>query len=248
MWYSVRYVPLPSHIYSCIELEELILNRYFILKPPPTDFEGFKHIRKLELDSITIEGDILQSLIAICPKLTILTLKYLGINSINREEAAEIADVIKNLAASCHLKSLHLRDFFISSSTLFVEIEKMKLFPLALTHLCELSLGVLDFDDFGEFSCTFGFIQSCPSIKKLAINVASREDVENQHNYDYDNNYKLGQLVKVDINGVTGCFISGATSAVIYFSIIMVLEDGDEYPPLPSHIFFYLSGFGEVET
>ncbi|XP_021773851.1 F-box/FBD/LRR-repeat protein At1g13570-like [Chenopodium quinoa] len=237
-------IPLPSHIYSCIELEELTLSKGFILKRPSTEFKCIKHIRKLELNSITLDGDIFSNLIANCPKLIILKLEHclyhknividapklenltlnvsssIGLlsfknipnlaklelswcdSSITDRQTAEAADAIKKLAASCDLKSLFLRDY--KSNKIFAAIGKKKVFPLALAHLYELSLGVLNLNDFGVFSCTFGFIQSCPSFKKLAISVSRPNiNVEVEHDYDYDNNYKLGNLVEVDIDGVT---------------------------------------------
>ncbi|XP_021838168.2 F-box/FBD/LRR-repeat protein At1g13570-like [Spinacia oleracea] len=48
----------------------------FVLNPPPRDFKGFADLRSLKLDRIECKPDIFGSLIASCPRLTLLKLVH----------------------------------------------------------------------------------------------------------------------------------------------------------------------------
>ncbi|XP_021774215.1 F-box/FBD/LRR-repeat protein At1g13570-like [Chenopodium quinoa] len=187
------YVPLPSHIYSCIELEELILTKDIILKPPPTDFKGFKHIRKLELSFILLEGDILSSLIANCPKLSVLILKDLSNLNNLVIDAPKLESMSLSVSSVGLLKLKNVpnlaRTIWDSIST--TTDRKTTEIADAIKHLsasCELKSLPLS-----SLSSKVGRLLRRPN-----------QNVEVEHNYNYENNLKLGNLVELDIKGVTG--------------------------------------------
>ncbi|CAL9022616.1 unnamed protein product [Prunus brigantina] len=69
--FTFRY-RVPSYLFSCqdiIHLELLLC----VLKPPPT-FEGFRNLKSLVFDQVTLDQDVCQNLIACCPLLEKLTL------------------------------------------------------------------------------------------------------------------------------------------------------------------------------
>jgi hypothetical protein len=71
IWKGHRY-KLPSSLYSCKNLIHLELFNC-LLKPPPL-FNGFKSLKSLDLQHITMVQDVFEHLIASCPLLERLTL------------------------------------------------------------------------------------------------------------------------------------------------------------------------------
>uniref|UniRef100_A0A803KVC5 F-box/LRR-repeat protein 15/At3g58940/PEG3-like LRR domain-containing protein n=1 Tax=Chenopodium quinoa TaxID=63459 RepID=A0A803KVC5_CHEQI len=184
-------IPLPSHIYSCIELEELTLSKGFILKRPSTEFKCIKHIRKLELNSITLDGDIFSNLIANCPKLIILKLEHCLYHKNIVIDAPKLENLTLNVSSSIGLLS-------------FKNIPN-----LAKLELSWCDSSITDRQTAEAADAIKKLAASC-DLKSLFLrdyksNKVSRPNinVEVEHDYDYDNNYKLGNLVEVDIDGVT---------------------------------------------
>ncbi|KAL6951984.1 hypothetical protein U1Q18_016199 [Sarracenia purpurea var. burkii] len=71
IWKGHRY-KLPSSVYSCQKLIHLELFNC-VLKPPPT-FNGFRCLKSLDLQHITMDQDVFERLISSCPLLGRLTL------------------------------------------------------------------------------------------------------------------------------------------------------------------------------
>ncbi|XP_074313112.1 F-box/FBD/LRR-repeat protein At1g13570-like [Silene latifolia] len=75
-------VIMPSYIFHCTELVKLTL-KSFVLSTPPFDFNGFPHLKHLELFCLKFNNgiDILWNIIAKCPCLVLLRLeKCLGMD------------------------------------------------------------------------------------------------------------------------------------------------------------------------
>ena len=71
IWKGQRY-KIPSCLFSCQTLTHLELFNCW-LKPPST-FEGFKNLKSLDLQHVTLAQDVFQNLISSCPLLEKLTL------------------------------------------------------------------------------------------------------------------------------------------------------------------------------
>lgn len=71
IWKGQRYKP-PSCLFNCQNLIHLEL--FNCLLKPPLTFKGFKNLRSLDLQHITIIQDVFENLISSCPLLERLTL------------------------------------------------------------------------------------------------------------------------------------------------------------------------------
>jgi len=71
IWKGHRY-KLPSSVYSCGKLVHLEL--FNCLLKPPTTVYGFRSLKSLDLQHITMEQDVFEHLISRCPLLERLTL------------------------------------------------------------------------------------------------------------------------------------------------------------------------------
>ncbi|XWS25711.1 hypothetical protein CRYUN_Cryun27aG0091000 [Craigia yunnanensis] len=86
MWKGQRYKP-PSCLFNCQNFIHLEL--FNCLLKPPLTFKGFKNLRSLDLQHITIVQDVFENLISSCPLLERLTLMnftgvtHLSINAPN---------------------------------------------------------------------------------------------------------------------------------------------------------------------
>lgn len=81
IWKGHRY-KLPSSIYFCQNLVHLELFNC-LLKPPPT-FSGFKNLKSIDLQHITMDQDAFECLISSCPLLERLTLmNFDGFTNLN---------------------------------------------------------------------------------------------------------------------------------------------------------------------
>ncbi|CAL2279436.1 unnamed protein product [Prunus armeniaca] len=71
IWEGGRY-RVPSYLYSCQDIIRLELFRC-LLKPPPT-FKGFRNLKSLVIDHVTLAQDVFHNIIACCSLLEKLTL------------------------------------------------------------------------------------------------------------------------------------------------------------------------------
>ncbi|XP_059285689.1 F-box/FBD/LRR-repeat protein At1g13570-like [Lycium ferocissimum] len=97
---------LPSSIFTCLQLRYLSLHGCSIQLAPPT-FKGFDMLNSLELHSVTISSEILESLISSCPLLEQLLLRdiiYSGVIEINAPKLRSF-DFVENIGSVC-LKSV----------------------------------------------------------------------------------------------------------------------------------------------
>ena len=63
---------MPSHLFTCQELANLVLRNFKLSLPP--NFRGFKSLIELHLYHIRFESNALESLISSCPLLDVLTI------------------------------------------------------------------------------------------------------------------------------------------------------------------------------
>ncbi|KAJ0025040.1 hypothetical protein Pint_08898 [Pistacia integerrima] len=71
IWKGQRY-KVPSSLFSCQNLIHLEL--FNCLLKPPSTFKGFRHLKSLDLQHITLSQDVFENLISSCPLLERLTL------------------------------------------------------------------------------------------------------------------------------------------------------------------------------
>ncbi|KAL2907221.1 hypothetical protein RDABS01_005931 [Bienertia sinuspersici] len=182
--YVLRVLSMPSHIFICKDLEELILHNFFLV-PPPTGFMGFVHLSKLELISIQFKLDMLRSLIESCPELASLDIRqYKPLKGL-------VIDAPK-LEKLCLCGAFGILDVN--------NVPKLAQLQLQLTGLGLTSLNVK------LVTIIKNLATSCPSIKTLNISVDASNDVVVQRNFDYDNDFKLGYLCEVNFKRVQGSF------------------------------------------
>ncbi|XP_022772803.1 F-box/FBD/LRR-repeat protein At1g13570-like isoform X4 [Durio zibethinus] len=81
IWKGQQYMP-PSCLFNCQNLIHLEL--FNCLLKPPLTFKGFKNLRSLDLQHITIIQDVFENLISSCPLLERLTLmNFTGVTHLN---------------------------------------------------------------------------------------------------------------------------------------------------------------------
>lgn len=132
IWKGQRY-KMPSCLFSCQHLIHLEL--FNCLLKPPSTFKGFKSLKSLDLQHVTLAQDVFENIISSCPLLERLTLMnfdgftYLNIeapnlqffdiggvfNDINFENAFQLAVVSIGLydKRQSHANSSNLLKFFV---------------------------------------------------------------------------------------------------------------------------------------
>ncbi|XVF43346.1 hypothetical protein PTKIN_Ptkin02bG0033200 [Pterospermum kingtungense] len=87
-WYKIH-----SSIFSCANLRQLNLHCCVIPSPPPT-FSGFNDLTCLHLERVSVSNEGFQNLIAKCPKLNTLFLKYVdGLDRLDIDYAPNLANL-----------------------------------------------------------------------------------------------------------------------------------------------------------
>ncbi|KAH9607037.1 hypothetical protein KSS87_013812 [Heliosperma pusillum] len=260
--YPYATMDLTSYIFRCSELVHLELSA-FKLNPPPTDFIGFPYLKHLVLEKIRfIKQSIFSSLIKNCRMLeTVKLMKCSVMDHIvidvpslqtlilsSNFESLDFRNVRGLKSMSVCLKTLPKKLVTVETvdavNLQSIEFDGHKFLaaggivkspPVTFNHLEELCLSNLNLSDFAIFRYLFYMIESCPSIKKLDISVIPGETV-GQHVFDYNYNYKLDQLLVVNIEGITGS--SAELKLVEYlFAISPILEN-----------LFFKSGYIGIES
>ncbi|XP_048490905.1 F-box/FBD/LRR-repeat protein At1g13570 isoform X2 [Beta vulgaris subsp. vulgaris] len=185
-----KHETMKSLIASCPQLTVLVLQDWYGMDNVVIDAP--------RLEVLTIRGEFMSLAFenVSCVKSVTICL--------NEEEDPsnyiETIDAIKILASSTELQCLQ---FGGRMSKLLAAGYAAQPFTLAFNHLHRLSLTDFDLSDFGVFCFTFSMLQSCPSIKDLHISLdPNKRSVK--HKFDYNKDYKLRHLLKVEITGITG--------------------------------------------
>jgi len=140
IWKDQRY-KIPSCLFSCQSLHHLELYECWLI--PPSTFQGFKNLKSLDLQYVTLTKDAVENLISSCLLLERLTLmdfdgfKNLNIHAPNLQHftmegkfedisfknTSQLADVFINLSENfeskqgrLHERSSNLVEFFIHLS------------------------------------------------------------------------------------------------------------------------------------
>ncbi|XP_027332203.1 F-box/FBD/LRR-repeat protein At1g13570-like isoform X2 [Abrus precatorius] len=71
IWKGQRY-KIPSYLFSCQSLTHLELFNCWL--KPPSNFRGFRNLKSLDLQHVTLAQDVFENLISNCPQLERLTL------------------------------------------------------------------------------------------------------------------------------------------------------------------------------
>ncbi|KAK9058718.1 hypothetical protein SSX86_023560 [Deinandra increscens subsp. villosa] len=187
-------VKLPTHLFSCLELEHLNLHNCHFQSHPPPNFHGFPNLLSFELRVRFQENSELVKLFTWCPLLEILKLD--NFNSHGKVKLVEIAK-LKNLKllslTSCDFADANIK----SSSTIFellgslpklqefdlcfllfmlTEDVAQKRFSTAFHSLKTLDLSLV-YLDLGTVSCVLELIMSFPNLQTLKITtIGDRRD------------------------------------------------------------------------
>jgi hypothetical protein len=115
IWLYERY-KIPLRLYSCQSLDHLELK--CCLLEPPTTFEGFKNLKSLVLNRVTMSQDAFENMISGCPLLEKLTLDeidglwlkppttfegFRNLKSLSLSEVVMTPDAFENMISGCPL-------------------------------------------------------------------------------------------------------------------------------------------------
>ncbi|XP_048490795.1 F-box/FBD/LRR-repeat protein At1g13570-like [Beta vulgaris subsp. vulgaris] len=177
---------IPSHIYACKELVKLRME-YYVVGIPPCEFKGFAHLRNLELVDVEFKHGTLKSLIASCPQLKVLVLEN---SSTGMNNVVIDAPRLEALTIRCAFKSLALEN---------VPCVKSVIVCLHQTGEDSSNIETVDAIKVLASSTELQCLQFEGQMCKLD---SIKSGVK--HKFDYNEDYKLGHLLKVRITGITG--------------------------------------------
>ena len=171
IWLYQHY-KIPWRLYSCQSLHHLKL-KCCLLKPPTT-FEGFKNLKSLVLNRVTMTQDAFENIISGCPRLEKLTLMEMDdlwlkppttfedFRNLKRLSLAWFKltqDAVENMISRCPvLEKLKLREIdglWLKPPTTFEGFRNLKSLSLAWVKLTQ--------DAFDNM------ISGCPLLEKLTL-------------------------------------------------------------------------------
>ncbi|KAF5762073.1 putative FBD domain, leucine-rich repeat domain superfamily, F-box-like domain superfamily [Helianthus annuus] len=183
--WSKTQVKLPTHLFSCLELEHLnIVGSCF--NPPPS-FHGFPNLLSLELFSAQFGSSDLGEFLTRCPLLEILDLGYLSYTgSVKLVEIAKLQN-LKILSLSlCHLEAttitslcdvLELVGYLPKLQELGLDFQDYKLteghakkkFPTAFPSVKALKFTRIGLGNGTMLSCALEMMRHLPNLQTLEI-------------------------------------------------------------------------------
>ncbi|KAK9078028.1 hypothetical protein SSX86_002085 [Deinandra increscens subsp. villosa] len=182
---STARLKLPTHLFSCLELEHLKL--VFCGFNAPDSFHGFPNLLSLEL-GVILEGGKFGEFLTRCPILEILNMNFFT-NPPGQVKQAEIAKLTNLKILSLLMCNLDNR-LIISSQTIFelldslpklqeldldfimckfIEAGAKKRFPTIFPCLKTLKLSRIDLENGIKLACVFQMIMSFPNLQMLDI-------------------------------------------------------------------------------
>ncbi|GJR44234.1 putative F-box-like domain superfamily protein, partial [Tanacetum coccineum] len=184
-----QFLKLPTHLYSCQELEHLKLQYYFF-RPSPS-FCGFPSLLSLKLNAVKFQGYQCGELIAQCPLLEVLRITNHEVGcEVKLDEIAKLEN-LKKLSLSLLDKSTMIMDPSIFEQMclnlpklegLSLDFGNCKLLdkrvPTAFSYLKTLKLYQMDFSSSVMVSCVFGMIFGSSNLQTLKITATYKNAVQ----------------------------------------------------------------------
>nr|XP_043625880.1 F-box/FBD/LRR-repeat protein At1g13570-like [Erigeron canadensis] len=164
--WSETPVKLPTHLFSCLELNRLKLHHCVLF---PSYFCGFPKLLSLELLNVRFQGHRCGELIAQCPLLE--TLKIANTKLRGGMKLVEIAK-LENVTF------LGLALYLLDDINTFLP-ENVAQNPVRITFpfLKTLSLFDMDFSSNSMLSCAFGLLFGCRNLQTLHISAIYKNAV-----------------------------------------------------------------------
>ncbi|CAJ1972834.1 unnamed protein product [Sphenostylis stenocarpa] len=196
IWKGQRY-KIHSCLFSCQSLTHLELFNCW-LKPPST-FKGFKNLKSLDLQHVTIALDAFEKLISSCPVLERLTLmNFDGFTHLNIDAPNLLffdiggrfnggsSNLLKFFVHLPHVQRLEVQSYFLKY--LAAGVVPIKL-PRPCIDLSYLSIRI-NFNDLKEISAALCILRSSPNLQELEILARPEEQtVQLTHTYCWEDVY-----------------------------------------------------------
>ncbi|PNX75132.1 F-box/FBD/LRR-repeat protein, partial [Trifolium pratense] len=161
-----EHYKIPWCLFSCQSLQRLQLNS--CLLKPPTTFEGWRNLKYLRLDYVTITQDALEKLISDCPLLQSLVLLDIDVTEINIH-----APNLKHFDINGKFEDISFDKTFQLVTYLAAGYVPIKL-PTPCIYLDDLFLCI-NFNDLKEISAALCLLRSSPNLRKLEISARIEE-------------------------------------------------------------------------
>ncbi|KZV56994.1 F-box/FBD/LRR-repeat protein-like, partial [Dorcoceras hygrometricum] len=213
IWKGHRY-KLPSSIYSCQKLIHLEL--FNCLLTPPSSFVGFKSLKSLDLQHITMDQGAFEYMISSCPLLERLTLMnfdgfaLLNIHAPNLLSlTSEVflkttGNLIKFFACLPRIQRLEVQSYFLKYLAAGIIPGKL---PKPCVDLSFLSIRI-NFNDMEENLTALCLLRSSPYLQELEMLARAEEQQTNERTIsnipENFESFTFNQLKFIKIVGISG--------------------------------------------
>ncbi|XP_045823518.1 F-box/FBD/LRR-repeat protein At1g13570-like isoform X3 [Trifolium pratense] len=159
-WLDEPY-KIPCYLFSCQSLHRLEL--YWCSLKPPTTFEGFRNLKSLHLEQVTMTQDAFEKLISGSPLLEKLKVAYLyGFTQINIH-----APNIKCVQIIGKFEGISFDNTPQLAKYLFADVVPVKL-PTPCINLTTLQISI-NFNNLKEISAVLCLLNSSPNLQRFGI-------------------------------------------------------------------------------
>ncbi|CAJ2675114.1 unnamed protein product [Trifolium pratense] len=159
-WLDEPY-KIPCCLFSCQSLHRLEL--YWCSLKPPTTFEGFRNLKSLHLEQVTMTQDAFEKLISGSPLLEKLKVAYLdGFTQINIH-----APNIKCVQIIGKFEGISFDNTPQLAKYLFADVVPVKL-PTPCINLTTLQISI-NFNNLKEISAVLCLLNSSPNLQRFGI-------------------------------------------------------------------------------
>ncbi|PNY02090.1 F-box/FBD/LRR-repeat protein [Trifolium pratense] len=200
IWKGQRY-KIPTCLFSCQGLHHLELFNCW-LKPPST-FQGFRNLKSLDLQHVTLAQDAFENLISSCPLLERLTLmNFDGFNHLNiRSPNLQFFDIGGKFDDISFENTSQLAVY------LAMGVVPVKL-PTPCIDLSYLSIRI-NFNDSKEISAALCLLRNSPNLRELEILARPEEQPVPiaHHTYCWEEvclSWPVMRVQHVRIDGISG--------------------------------------------
>ncbi|CAI8605989.1 unnamed protein product [Vicia faba] len=173
--WNVQPYELPWCLFSCQSFHCLKLYHCWI--NPPSAFKGFRNLKVLKLDDVTITRDAFENLISGCPLLEDLKLMYLGgfTQAIIHAPNLKIFEIYN---CNGDLESIIFENTFQLTNYLAAGVVPVKL-PTSCINLTYLMLHIR-YHNLKEISAVLCLVRSSPNLRKIELYEAEEEEEEEE--------------------------------------------------------------------
>ncbi|XP_071709270.1 F-box protein At4g09920-like [Rutidosis leptorrhynchoides] len=203
IWNFAGVCKVPTHLFSCLELENLELSHCYVSLMPPT-FHGFPNLEFLYLNSVVLENYTYGELLTRCPSLEVLSLISDTTDGIKGHEIAKLENLtnlrlplcaLDNMAIITSSDVLQHMSLFYKVQDLFLDLLNCKVlakdkerFETFLPCVKNLVVYNMDFSCANLLSLVYALIFASQNARTLKITTDEDvidEDVDDMDKFDY---------------------------------------------------------------